>query len=339
MDQNQEEKVERADHPDIPQNEIRISAKAGVGRYVRYVYNLMEKDEKTYEEIILKAAGRAMEKVVPLVEILKRRIKGLHQLNKITSTTETRNDGSERTIVTLEIRLSKNKLSDDGVGYQEPIPESEVEEYKEVMPKLDDEEESSRGRGHRGGRGTRGGRGSRGGNRGGNRGGRGGRGSRGGRGGRGGYHQDNQYDNSYNNQYDNYDYYGEGGDYNHDDYYNQGYDNSYNSGYNKKSYNKKSYNNQSYDNSGYENDGHENQGYGEEKKTWGYEKDWGYTEGDDQQQESSRGSRGRGSRGSRGGRGSRGTGHSRNNDSRGSARGRGTRRGTTRGATRGAGFA
>ena len=43
----------------------------------------MEKDEKTYEEIILKAAGRAMEKVVPLLKILKRRIKGLHQLNKL----------------------------------------------------------------------------------------------------------------------------------------------------------------------------------------------------------------------------------------------------------------
>jgi len=176
---------------------------------------------------IFKAAGRAMEKVVPLLKILKRRIKGLHQLNKITSTTETRNDGSKRTIVTFEIRFSKNKLSDDEVGYQEPIAESKVEEYKEVMPKLDDEEESSRGRGHRGGRGTGGVRG-----------------------GRGGYHQDNQYDNSYNNQYDNYDYYNKGGDYNYNDYYNQGYDNSYNSRYNKMSYN----------NSGYEEDGYKNQG-------------------------------------------------------------------------------
>ena len=128
-------------HPDIPQNEIRISAKSGVGRYVRYVYNLMEKDEKRYDEVNLKAAGRAMEKVVPLVEILKRRIKGLHQLNKITSSTEKRDDGFDRTIITLEIKLSKNKPTDDGIGYQEPIPEDQVEEYKEHIPRDDFAEE------------------------------------------------------------------------------------------------------------------------------------------------------------------------------------------------------
>ena len=154
-------KGDEHDHPDIPQNEIRISAKSGVGRYVRYVYNLMEKDEKKFDEVTLKAAGKAMDKVVPLVELLKRRIKGLHQLNKITSAMEKREDGFERLIVTLEIKLSKNKLTDDGVGYQKPIPESEVEEYKEHLPRDDDENDHEghyepRGRGFRGGRRGRG---------------------------------------------------------------------------------------------------------------------------------------------------------------------------------------
>jgi len=260
------------DMPDIPQNEIRISAKAGVGRYVRYVYNLMEKDEKTFDEVTLKAAGRAMERIVPLVEILKRRIKGLHQLNKITSTTETREDGSPRVIVTFEIKLSKNKLSDDGIGYQKPIPEDQVEEYKEIMPRDDEHEEhaprgrGSRGfrggrgsRGHRGGRGTRGGRGFRGG-----RGSRGGRGFRGGRGGYGYHHHEEDY-YDYNNQH-----------------YDDGYD-----GYYEKPYYDQHYDEQHYD------------------KSWGYD-DAPKKEHEKPLEKPARGTRGRGTR--RGGRGTRGRG-------------------------------
>lgn len=216
---------EKKDLPSIPQNEIRISAKAGVGRYVRYVYNLMEKDEKKYEEVTIKAAGRAIEKAVPLVELLKRRIVGLHQLNKITSTTEKRHDGSDRVIVTLEIILSKNKLEDDGIGYQEPIPEDQVEEYKETMPRDENAEETApstrgtRGRGRgRGGRGR--GRGTRG------RGFRGGRG-RGGRG-RGGY--------GYNNYDEGYGYNDEGYGYNDGYGYDDGYNGGYYGGYNEGGY-------------------------------------------------------------------------------------------------------
>ena len=271
---------DHSDRPDIPQNEIRISAKAGVGRYVRYVYNLMEKDEKTFDEVVLKAAGRAIEKLVPLVELLKRRIKGLHQLNKITSSSEERHDGSYRDIITFEIILSKKELTDDGIGYQKPIPESEVEEYKEFVPRDDDEEGGYRGGrgGYRGGRGSYGGgRGSRGG-RGGYRGGRGSRGGyRGGyRGGRGGYGY------NYSDSYDQDSY--------HQDYHNEDYHNedNYDSGYNKSNY----------DNSGYE----KNWGYNDTKEysdSKGYDDNKGYEE---EEPKPARGFRGRGSRrgGSRG---------------------------------------
>lgn len=139
-----------SNHPDIPDNEIRISARSGIGRYVKYIYKLMEEEDK--KTCVLKAAGRAIEKLVPLVEILKRRIKGLHQLNKIKSSTEKRDDGSERVILTLEITISKETLTDDGIGYQKPIPEDEVEEFKEVVEHSSD---------YQGGRGSRGGRGYR----------------------------------------------------------------------------------------------------------------------------------------------------------------------------------
>lgn len=221
---------EAASHPDIPDNEIRISAKSGIGRYVKYIYKLMQEEDKKF--CVLKAAGRAMEKVVPLVEVLKRRIKGLHQHNKITSSTEKREDGSERVILTLEITISKEKLTDDGIGYQKPIPESEVEEFKEIVPakEVSSAPRGTRGtrgaRGHRGStRGTRGStrgapRGTRGstrgaprGTRGSTRGGRGTRGStRGGRG-RGGY--SSYYHDDYYGEYQQESYY--------DDYYDDGY--------------------------------------------------------------------------------------------------------------------
>ncbi|CAI2383372.1 unnamed protein product [Moneuplotes crassus] len=110
----------------------------------------MENSENPYDIVTLKAAGRAMENLVPLVEILKRRIKGLHQLNSINPITEQKPDGSERQYLIFKVILSKEKLEDDGIGYQEPIPEDQVKEYWE--PEFDDRD-SYRPRGFTRGRG------------------------------------------------------------------------------------------------------------------------------------------------------------------------------------------
>jgi DNA-binding protein len=166
-----------------PKNEVRVTMKTRVASYLRYVYHTLEKDEDHYDSVTLKATGRAIARLVPLVELIKRRIQGLYQDNRISSvmvTDKTKmGEDIERRIVMLEIVLSKEELDKSSTGYQDPLPATEVEEYQEV---LEDKEEPTRGgRGFRAG--FRGGRGAfRGGSRGGFRGGfRGG--SRGGRGG------------------------------------------------------------------------------------------------------------------------------------------------------------
>jgi DNA-binding protein len=177
-----------------PKNEVRVTMKTRVASYLRYVYHTLEKDEEHFQTVVLKAAGRAIARLVPLVELIKRRISGLHQDSRISSVTVTDETKSgekvERRIVMLEITLSKEALDTKSTGYQAPLPASEVEEYQEV---LETKEEAPRGRGgprglragFRGGAragfrgGARGGQFSRGGPRGGFRGTRGGPGFRG----------------------------------------------------------------------------------------------------------------------------------------------------------------
>lgn len=164
-----------------PKNEVRVTMKTRVASYLRYVYHTLEKDEDHYDSVVLKAAGRAIARLVPLVELIKRRISGLYQDSQISSlmvTDKTKSgEDIERRIVMLEVTLSKEPLDKSSTGYQDPLPSSEVEEYQEVLEGAEETKRGSkptrflragfrggRGRGGfgqgRGGRGTRGGRGS-----------------------------------------------------------------------------------------------------------------------------------------------------------------------------------
>jgi len=182
-------------------NEIRMTGTSYVGKYITYAATRLLEKESKLDSIILKATGIAVKGAVLVVEILKHRIKNLHQLNEVKSITvvdeyEPLEEGLdhvkiERTLAVLEIHLSRKDgvLDTQAPGYQKPIPENEVEE-EDLEGFLQRAE--GRGRGGRGGR-RRGGRG-RGEGRGGRRGerGRGMRGERkagrlvGRRGGRGG---------------------------------------------------------------------------------------------------------------------------------------------------------
>lgn len=167
-----------------PKNEVRVKMNTRVASYLRYVYHTLEKDEEHYQSVVLKAAGRAISRLVPLAELIKRRIKGLYQDSRISSmtVTDTGRNGEpiERRIVMLEVTLSKEPLDSGASGYQDPIDQDKVEEYKEVL----EYPEGGAQRGFRGGPRGRGGRGFRGGPRGAPRGLRGGfRGPRGFRGG------------------------------------------------------------------------------------------------------------------------------------------------------------
>ena len=158
-----------------PKNEVRVKMNTRVASYLRYVYHTLEKDEEHYESVVLKAAGRAISRLVPLAELIKRRIKGLYQDSKLSSltVTDTARNGEtiERKIVMLVITLSKQPLDKTSTGYQDPIDQDKVEEYKEVLEHPEGGEEN---RGYRGRGGPRGGFRGRGGLRGAPRGIRGG---------------------------------------------------------------------------------------------------------------------------------------------------------------------
>ncbi|GER33995.1 alba DNA/RNA-binding protein [Striga asiatica] len=162
MDRYQKVEKPRADSQ-IGANEIRITSQGRMRSYITYAMTLLQ--EKGSDEIVFKAMGRAINKTVTIVELIKRRIVGLHQITAIqstdiTDTWEPLEEGLQtlettRKVSTVTITLSKKDLDKTNIGYQPPIPADQVKVPTE--PDYDGEGSPvARGRG-RGGRG-RGGR-------------------------------------------------------------------------------------------------------------------------------------------------------------------------------------
>ncbi|KAD2804594.1 hypothetical protein R6Q59_029950 [Mikania micrantha] len=164
MDRYQKVEKPRAEQP-INENEIRITSQGRMRSYITYAMTLIQ--EKGSSEIVFKAMGRAINKTVTIVELIKRRIVGLHQNTSIgstdiTDTWEPLEEGllpleTTRHVSMITITLSKNELNTSSIGYQPPIPADQVK----VSTEFDYEGEGSptaRGRG-RSGRGRGRGRG------------------------------------------------------------------------------------------------------------------------------------------------------------------------------------
>ncbi|CAO2145718.1 unnamed protein product [Urochloa humidicola] len=161
MDRYHRVEKPRNDTP-ISQNEIRITTQGRMRNYISYGMSLLE--ENGHEEINIKAMGRAINKTVMVVELIKRRVGGLHQNTvtesvDITDTWEPLEEGllpleTTRHVSMITVTLSKKPLDTSSPGYQPPIP------AEEVKPAFDyDHEESyppGRGRGRGGGRRGRG---------------------------------------------------------------------------------------------------------------------------------------------------------------------------------------
>ncbi|XWS25943.1 hypothetical protein CRYUN_Cryun27aG0110700 [Craigia yunnanensis] len=142
----------------IDENEIRITSQGRVRSYITYAMTLLQ--EKGSNEIVFKAMGRAINKAVTIVELIKRRIVGLHQITSIGSTDitdmwEPLEEGllpleTTRHVSMITITLSKKELNTSSVGYQAPLPADQVKASIEI----DHGEGSPNGRGRgRGGRG------------------------------------------------------------------------------------------------------------------------------------------------------------------------------------------
>ncbi|KAK9287158.1 hypothetical protein L1049_015569 [Liquidambar formosana] len=138
----------------INENEIRITAQGRMRNYIAYATTLLQ--EKGSNEIVLKAMGRAINKTVAIVELIKRRIVGLHQKTSIgsidiTDMWEPLEEGllpleTTRHVSMITITLSKEELDVSSIGYQPPIPADQVKPWIE----LDYEGEASAGMRRRG---------------------------------------------------------------------------------------------------------------------------------------------------------------------------------------------
>ena len=123
------------------ENEIRVTSKGQIKKYLGYALRVFEKTEM--KTLLIRATGNAIVKALILIEIVKRRVCDLHQINEITSTEivdeferiDPVHEGGEelnkveqrRRVTCLDCTLSKDLLDEKHIGYQPPQP-------KEVNP-------------------------------------------------------------------------------------------------------------------------------------------------------------------------------------------------------------
>ncbi|EKF29919.1 hypothetical protein MOQ_006278 [Trypanosoma cruzi marinkellei] len=129
-----------------PENEIRVTAKHGQRSYITYAIALLRgEDGKVQNDTIkISAMGAAIHNAVNIAEIVKRRVVGLHQTTDVSSEIihdeyeaidgKKENMKVERKVSTILITLSLKPLDPNHVGYQPPLPESEVKEQDDPEP-------------------------------------------------------------------------------------------------------------------------------------------------------------------------------------------------------------
>lgn len=118
------------------ENEIRVAVAGKVSSYLGYAFRILNKSE--HRSLTIRATGNAIVKALILIELVKRRIGDLHQLNTIHSMViedEFKTKGAEaegienvkqvRRVTALDCVLSKDELDQTIVGYQEPVPREE----------------------------------------------------------------------------------------------------------------------------------------------------------------------------------------------------------------------
>ncbi|XP_022860191.1 ribonuclease P protein subunit p25-like protein [Olea europaea var. sylvestris] len=139
MDRYQKVEKPKVETP-IDENEIRITSQGRMRSYITYAMSLLQ--EKGSDEILFKAMGRAINKTVTIVELIKRRIVSLHQITSIqstdiTDTWEPLEEGLQtlettRKVSMITIKLSKKELDTTNIGYQLPLPADQVKVSTEL---------------------------------------------------------------------------------------------------------------------------------------------------------------------------------------------------------------
>lgn len=113
----------------IKDSEIRVKSDNPTRVYVGYTIDMLEK----FDTITVKATGNAIPKAVNVIEVIKRKIPGLHQVNKVKNvevedTYEPLEEGLDTVVIKrhlslLEVTLTKKEKEVDtkDPGYQEPL--------------------------------------------------------------------------------------------------------------------------------------------------------------------------------------------------------------------------
>jgi ribonucleases P/MRP protein subunit RPP25 len=128
--------------PQTEENEIRVTSKGEIKKYLNYALRVLTKTDMESLKII--STGDAMLKGLILIEIVKRRVGGLYQINKIDSYEideeyEPELEGlpkitQKRRVVYFECNLYKFLHPDqcNDIGYQEPNCNEDFVKYDEI---------------------------------------------------------------------------------------------------------------------------------------------------------------------------------------------------------------
>ena len=151
----------RPDRENLPEHIIRVNRRTKPSIYVEKIQQLLT--ETKTPEIIISSMGDAISKAVTVAEIVKHRVKGVHQTNQISTLSiddeyEPLEEGLDkltvnRKLTCLKIVLSLAQPKDKTAGYQEPLPESEVSPNggpEENEPRRNNRQNNSRRRNGRG---------------------------------------------------------------------------------------------------------------------------------------------------------------------------------------------
>jgi DNA-binding protein len=79
-------KIDKNEDP-LPSNEIRVRRGVGIGRYLKRAWELLNGTNGSDETIVIKGVSNAVQSAVNLAELVKHRVKNLHQINKISNIT------------------------------------------------------------------------------------------------------------------------------------------------------------------------------------------------------------------------------------------------------------
>lgn len=110
-----------------------MAAKGAIKNYLGYAFRILNKTD--HRSLTIRATGNAIVKALILIELVKRRVGELHQLNKIysmeiVSHEESKIEGmdsieSRRRVTAMDTTLSKDPLDESDPGYQQPQAKEE----------------------------------------------------------------------------------------------------------------------------------------------------------------------------------------------------------------------